>query len=113
MKTMTKDLQHCIDNCLKCYETCRETISYCLEKGGEHAEPEHINLLLNCADICQTSANFMLSNSNLHVSTCKVCAEVCTKCAEDCERIGRNDEQMKECIQICRQCAESCKQMSK
>ena len=108
MKTMTKDLQGCIDNCLKCYETCRETISYCLQKGGEHAKSEHINLLLNCADICQTSANFMISSSSLHSSVCKACAEVCIKCAESCESIGRSDEKMKECVEICRQCAESC-----
>ncbi len=112
MKTMIKDTQHCIENCIKCYKACTQAVSYCLQKGGEHAKAEHINLLLNCADICQASAKFMLRGSSLHGSVCKVCAEVCNKCAEACERIGHCDEQMKECIEACRQCAESCKQMS-
>jgi hypothetical protein len=31
-------------------------------------------LLLDCAEICQTAANFMLRNSELHSRTCAVCA---------------------------------------
>lgn len=112
MHTVTTEMQHCIDNCLKCYEVCRKTIHYCLGKGGKHADPAHIELLLNCADICQTSANFLVAGSALHSSTCRVCAEVCAKCAEACEKMG-DDKLMKECAEICRQCAKSCKEMSR
>ena len=112
MQTINKNLQECIDKCIKCYEVCRQTIGMCLQKGEKHSSFEHINLLLNCADICQTSANFMLSNSSLHNNICKVCAIVCTKCAEDCESIEEDDKEMKYCAEVCHECAESCKQMS-
>ena len=105
-------LRECIDNCTDCHAICVETTAHCLEMGGRHAEPEHIRLLLDCAEICQTSANFMLRGSNLHARTCAVCAEVCDRCADDCERFG-DDETMRLCAQACRTCAESCRRMAR
>lgn len=103
------DMQECIDNCLQCYRVCLETaMNHCLEKGGKFVEPEHFRLMLNCADICRTSADFMLSRSPLCAQTCAVCAEVCDACAESCDRLG----EMEECARICRLCAESCRDMA-
>jgi len=79
--------------------------------GGMHAEEAHIKLLLDCAEICQTSANFMLRSSDLHAEICRACAVVCERCAEDCERMG-DDVEMQRCAQTCRRCAESCRQMA-
>ena len=33
-------------------------------------------------------------------------------CAEDCERVGPDDERMRECAQACRRCAEACRTMA-
>jgi hypothetical protein len=104
-------MQECIDNCSNCHAACLETVIYCLQKGGHHAEESHVRLLLDCAEICQTSANFMLRASDLHPRTCGVCAEVCERCAAECERLG-DDAQMKACAQACRICADSCRRMS-
>ena len=105
-------MQQCIDECLNCHSICLETVTHCLQKGGPHAEANHIRLLLDCVEICQTSANFMLRGSDLHTRTCAVCAEVCQRCAEDCERIDPNDSMMKACADACRRCAESCERMA-
>ncbi len=78
--------------------------------GGQHAEARHITTLLDCAEICQTSANFMLRGSELHTRTCAVCADVCQRCAEESDRMG-NDVQMRACAEACRHCAESCRRM--
>jgi hypothetical protein len=90
---------------------CLLTIPYCLQHGGQHAEAAHIRLLLDCAEICQTSANFMLRGSDLHSRICAVCAEICDRCAQDCERF-EGDQQMQACAQACHRCAESCRQMA-
>jgi hypothetical protein len=111
MKTQTDErmMEACIENCLSCHKICLQmAMNHCLETGGDHTEPSHFRLMINCAEICQTSANFMLSGSDLHHLTCGVCAEVCRRCADDCERIGG----MEECVQACRECAESCAQMA-
>jgi len=69
-----------------------EAMNHCLEVGGKHLEPTHFRLMINCAEICQTSANFMLSGSPYHKLTCGICAQVCEACAQSCEQIGNMDE---------------------
>ena len=109
MKQMSREMQECIQNCLDCHRVClQEAMTHCLEAGGKHTEPAHFRLVICCAEICQTAANFMLSGSDLHTRTCAVCAEVCELCADDCEQVG----DMEECVQICRKCAESCRRMA-
>lgn len=108
----TQDMarQACIQDCLECYSTCLETVNYCLQQGGKHATPEHINILMDCAEICRTSANFMLRGSSFHAYTCDVCAEICIVCADECAPFSA-DEQMQACADICRRCADSCEAM--
>lgn len=112
MSTMMsqQEMQQCIDNCTDCCQICTRLMGHCLKKGSAHADPQHINLLADCATICATSADFMLRESHMHHLTCAVCATVCEKCAEDCERLA-DDDMMRECAQTCRQCAESCRKM--
>lgn len=106
------DIQTCVQNCTECHRICLETAAYCLQKGGKHAEPNHVRLLLDCAQICQTSADFMIRGSDLHTWTCAVCAEICEVCAKDCESMG-DDQQMKRCAEVCRRCADSCREMAR
>ena len=101
-----------IQNCTECHRICLETVTYCLMLGGAHTEPAHIRLLLDCAEICQTSANFMIRGSDLHAHTCGTCAEVCERCAEDCEQMGADDAHLKQCAEVCRRCAEGCRHMA-
>ncbi|HSH79114.1 MAG TPA: four-helix bundle copper-binding protein [Herpetosiphonaceae bacterium] len=107
----SQEMQQCIQNCTDCHRICLETVAYCLRMGGKHAEAAHIRLLLDCAEICQTSANFMIRGSDFHGRTCGVCAEVCEACAQDCEQMG-DDAQMRACAEMCRRCAESCRHMA-
>lgn len=109
--TMAKDMRECIDICDECRTICLEAVTYCLEKGGQHAAPDHIKLLLDCANICDTSAQFMARDSMFHATTCATCAEICERCAESCESIG-DDEMMKACAEVCRRCASSCQGMA-
>ena len=100
--------EECLKLCLDCHHNCLEmAMHHCLQTGGRHTEPEHFRLMLNCAEMCQTNANFILSSSSLHALTCGVCAEVCRLCASSCEAIG----DMQGCVQACRACADSCERM--
>jgi hypothetical protein len=104
-------MRECIQNCTECHNVCVETIDHCLRLGGPHAAAGHIRLLLDCAQICATSADFMLRGSDFHPPVCGVCAEVCDRCAESCEQFG-DDAQMRRCAGLCRRCAESCRHMA-
>ena len=109
--TRGNDMQECIDNCTDCFQVCEQMITHCLKKGGDHAKPEHIRLLIDCAEACKTSVGFMLRESPFHHLTCGTCAQICTECADDCAEMN-DDELMQECIEICRRCATSCAAMA-
>lgn len=106
---MPAAMQAAIKACLDCHAMCLQTaMNYCLEEGGRHVGAAHLRLMLNCAELCQTSANFMLSNSPLHGRVCGVCAEACEACARSCEEVGG----MRECKEECLRCAKSCRSMA-
>ena len=108
---MTDAMQRCIDNCSACHDTCVQTVTYCLTKGGAHAEAQHIGLLLDCVEMCQTCPDFMLRGSPFHMAICGICADICEDCAESCAKFS-GDSMMERCAEICRQCAASCREMS-
>ncbi len=110
---LSGEMQQCIDNCQSCHTVCLETISQCLEMGGRHAEASHIKLLQDCAQICATSADFLVRMSDHHPQVCGVCADICEACAESCDTLSEESgDFMAECAEICRKCAASCREMS-
>jgi hypothetical protein len=108
---ISSDGQQCIQHCLDCHNSCLNTVSYCLQQGGQHSDSAHIVMMLDCADLCQTSANFMLRKSGFHMQVCNLCAEMCDRCAADCQRFS-DDMQMQACADMCRRCAQSCRSMA-
>ena len=107
---MPINLEECMNLCRECSTTCQETLfNHCLIMGGDHVEPEHIKLMVDCIEICRTSADFMTRNSHMHNYICSACAEICEACAESCLMIGTVE--MKRCAEICRRCAQSCRFM--
>lgn len=104
------EMKNCADECSKCHQICLATLRHCLEKGGAHASASHVRLMMDCAQICATSADFMTRMSPLHELTCHACAEICQICSEDC--VNLDDEHMTRCAEACRSCAEMCRQMS-
>ena len=102
-------MQSCIDACSNCYQICLQTaMTHCLETGGKHVEPKHFRLMINCAQICQTSAELQLSGSDFVSQYCALCAEVCHACAESCAGL----EGMSQCEEACRSCEASCLAMT-
>lgn len=111
MQHMDEKMRDCAQTCARCRAVCLETIAYCLGKGGPHADPAHLQLLMDCAEICATSSGFLSRASTQHAETCAACAVICDACAESCEAMG-SDAQMTKCAKACRDCAESCRTMS-
>lgn len=111
-EVMTSDeVRECLRDSLDCYQTCTDTTIRCLTMGGDHAEPEHLNLLMDCARICNTNADFIVRNSTYYPQTCGLTADICDECADTCDRF--EDDFMKECASVCRRCSESCREMAK
>ncbi len=105
--TMSADMQQCLDNCSACHDVCVRTAAHCLKEGGTHADAAHVTLLLDCAQICETSADAMRRGSAQSATICRACADICRACADSCDTLGHA-----ECAAACRTCAESCTQMA-
>jgi hypothetical protein len=108
---MPTNMQHCIDECTNCHRICVETMQHCLKKGGRHAAADHIREMADCAQMCATSADFMLRGSDMHATTCGACAEACEHCARSCQQVN-DDAAMQKCIDACQRCAASCREMA-
>ena len=102
------EIAQCIDDCLACHRACLDTVIHCLKLGGHHASVGHVQVLLDCAQICTTTAAFLLRFSPRHHHACTVCAEICDECAASCESFV-GDAAMAACAKACRTCAASCR----
>ena len=101
------DFDDCIANSTECHRVCLETMDYCLRLGGAYVALTHIRLLADCAQICQTNADFMMRGSEFQ-EVCAACAEVCSRCGNNCALINPDDAQMQECAEVCLRCAAIC-----
>jgi len=109
MNAVSKEMQMCVDACLRCYQTCFGTaMTHCLEQGGAHVAPPHFRLMLACAEICRTAAHFMLSGVPHHRPLCADCASICRQCADSCDGLDGMDR----CAADCRSCADACERMA-
>jgi hypothetical protein len=101
-------MTECLRNCTECHNVCLQT-AVDNEVAGQ-IKAEDLKLLINCAEICRSSADFLNTNSPYHRDVCRTCAEICDACAKMCERSAI--PVMKSCAPICRTCAESCRRMA-
>lgn len=111
-QSMSSKMQECLHNCQECARICWETLAYCTQQGGRHVEAAHLEALLDCAQICETSTSLLARGSELHTKFCEVCAEACKRCQESCEQFG-DDAQMRACADACKRSAQSCEEMAR
>ncbi len=104
---MERTMRECIEACQRCHDQCLTDVQRSLTLGADHAAPAHVALLIDCARVCATTAELMLTGSRFHRSMCGVCAQVCEGCAQQCEMLGELDD----CARACRDCAQRCEQM--
>jgi hypothetical protein len=102
------EIQQCIQDCISCHDVCLQTATACEQSGGEHASPDHINILRDCAELCLVAAHFLQHNSALVGYVCQACAQATTHCGNECDRMGDTD-----CANACRNAAWACEQMTK
>ena len=69
-----------------------------------------IQLDMECAAICNASAQLMSVGSDKAKEVCRVCSDICQACGDEC---GKHDtEHCRECAEACRACAEECRKMA-
>ena len=109
---ITPEMEECIARCTACHNACLETATHCLTIGGQHAGVENIRLLLDCAQACAASRDYMLRGSEFHPRVCGLCAEICQRYTDWIDELPGVDAVMRRCGEACRECAESCRAMA-
>jgi hypothetical protein len=105
------EMGECIEECLNCHIACTLAAQQVISGEAGAPDPDLISALLDCAEICQVSANFMLRGSASHVITCAACAVICRETAEACRAVQGNED-LEHCAEICERCADSCERMA-
>jgi hypothetical protein len=103
------NVQACIDSCLRGQRECIMTLTYLRDMGGAHIDPVRIRSLLDCADVCQAAATFLMRGSHRHIEMCAVAARISRDCADACD--GTNDQQLRKCVEACRTCEATCREL--
>ena len=107
---ITNHMQDCINHCQSVQEECLQTVQYCVDKGGEYADPDCIALLITCEAIAGASVKAMSVGSEYHTKVCKATAEICEAVVRDFEDF--NDRASRHLVKVAQRCAESCREMS-
>jgi hypothetical protein len=106
LKTSSELHRECIAACGDSYRCCMETIVHCIDVNGEHNEPVHLKLLIDCADICGFTLQFLLRGSAHAMALCALCSTICRTCADSCDAFG--EQRMSHCADVMRRCADAC-----
>src|SRR5687767_4266798 len=108
---LTTLTEECIQACLDCHAICLDLARHCAHAGETAEQARLVTLLLDCADCCRATANFMLRDSPMHARLCRLCAELCVECERECRARMDGGEGMLRCADACRRCAESCERV--
>lgn len=110
MNQLSRQLQNAIQTLQHCHATCHAmAMLHCLEMGGEHARPQHIHLMMDCAALCAFTADALGRKSQFHSRFAALCGDLCRTCAEDCEALGG----MEDCVKACRDCDQVCAELAR
>ena len=105
---LSSDLRAGIALCRRARLVLQAAAVRSFDAGGMELDPVHLRLLLDCAQMCEMTADFMSRNSPYHLYLCEVCAAICEACGESCALAGA----MEECAAICQECIVVCRALA-
>src|SRR5438045_6589013 len=98
MTQLCQQVREAIQTLQQCHAICQSmAMTHCLETGGEHARPQHLRLMLDCAGICAFTADALGRKSQFHNRVALICAEGCRTCEKDFAAL----DGMEDCVQAC------------
>ena len=107
---MSEGYKACIDACVQCAAVCRQCAASSLAEADVGSMVYCIQLDLECASLCTTTAELMILGSGFASRLCQVCADMCLACAAECEKHQR--EHCRLCASACNACAKQCLSMT-
>ena len=81
-------------------DACNAAFAYCTQQD-EIEDPELLACMVDCVDLCTTTASFIVRGSEHADDLREVCAELAKCVEESCEEYG-DDEVLTACADACR-----------
>ena len=94
-----------------CRRACLDAGRRAIDDDGSTLSDTQMGILLDDAEVCETTIRFRRRNSTLHPRMCAACVEVCERCAELCQAFAA-DAVMRACGAASRRCADVCRQLT-
>jgi hypothetical protein len=82
-------------------DACNAAFAYCTQQDGIE-DPELLACMVDCVDLCTTTASFIVRGSEHADDLREVCAELAKCVEESCEEYG-DDEVLTACADACRE----------
>ncbi len=108
-KLSPEDSKAVVD-CTNAHNVTLQTLRYSEEQGGKFSDPENLNIIQDCADICQLVNSMVLRQSSMKKDIAEVCKKACDACVKFAENFSE-DEQMKTMLEYAKKASESVKQI--
>lgn len=105
----TADHREAHDAARACHVAAMDALRVSLSSGWDPDARDRVTMLLDTADICRTTGDF-LQRGSVHVpDVCRTCAIVCGECRDECERLGA--EELSACAEACDRCVRACSRL--
>ena len=111
IRTARPGVDDCVRACEESERACNRAIRFGVERGGIHADPEHLRLLLECSRMCARSAEILRRGWWEHSAICRECADLCEACVTDC--LGFDDRLLQACATVCQRCVRCCRRFAR
>jgi hypothetical protein len=94
--------------CVEACDDCQRTLRDAVRGGADGASTRAVRrLLLDCAEICEATANYACAGSVFLPEMVAACVRLCDECGAACEAVP-DDAAMDACAEACRRCARAC-----
>ncbi|RIK46734.1 MAG: four-helix bundle copper-binding protein [Chloroflexi bacterium] len=108
-------LAQAVEAISQCATVCTICADACLGEQQVQQLVRCIRLNLDCADICQATANGLarLGESDQAVlrAQLQACEAVCRSCGSECEQHAQMHEHCRVCAESCRHCEQVCRDL--
>ncbi|MET7846392.1 hypothetical protein ABZT45_49670, partial [Streptomyces sp. NPDC005356] len=69
MTAMSKEMQDCVTACMSCHSVCEETMSSCMQMGGQ-PQMQIMRALIDCSEMTRMCADMMMRRSPMSPEMC-------------------------------------------
>ena len=106
MYDLEPETKTCVAALQACHATCLQFATFdCMQGNYPRVGPNQFRLMLDCAELCQTAANFLIRDSDHYLRVCREALVICEDLASDCRKFPG----MEAILAACDECVSACR----